>query len=261
MEIEEELQIENENFLSPFSASNEPHILHFDSENHREFYRPNQDIKREEEKFSQRNSALFLEENDEITQFPKAFRESGSSEIFPNQGNHTNGEFSLEKGPGHAQFGMNIANFNPFQQGRTSQNSNSSKKEGIATNDARFCSEAEVVRGSAGVPHNDNGSMNKFQSFLLQMSQEAKKRWLKVDEILKLLALAELPECMGLKVNQLPHRPSPGFFCVVQITRAESRKWKKDGYQYEMRKNGSGYKESSEVLRHSGKQVNPFGPL
>jgi CG-1 domain len=99
---------------------------------------------------------------------------------------------------------------------------------------------------------------NKFQSFIMKMTQEGKKRWLKVDEILKLLALAELPECVGLKVSSLPQRPAPGFFCVVQISSAESRRWKKDGYHYEKRKNGSGFKESSEILRHCGKKVLSF---
>lgn len=77
--------------------------------------------------------------------------------------------------------------------------------------------------------------------------QIANQRWLTAREILNLMQLVS----PFIKTNKLerkiPLRPALGSLLIINLDKKKSR-WKEDGYQYEKRPNGAGFKEYSEKI-------------
>ena len=81
-----------------------------------------------------------------------------------------------------------------------------------------------------------------------QILKNCESGWIRLEEIeqiYSLLASSNIPD--EVISHKLPHRPEIGSLCLVRKT--DSHKfWKRDGYAYEKRPNGRGFKESSERI-------------
>ena len=84
--------------------------------------------------------------------------------------------------------------------------------------------------------------------------QNAKSRWLTVNEILTLLSYIEPVADTSVVLRSLPLRPPIGSIFLVDYSKKKS-KWKDDGYSYERRSNDTGFKEHSEKLGDDKKMV------
>ena len=86
------------------------------------------------------------------------------------------------------------------------------------------------------------------------VSQIAKTRWFKTNEINSILCSWNLRDLGTLALSKLPQMPRSGDWFVINAN-SMSKKWKHDGYQYMARKSGVGFREDVEKLKIGGEKV------
>ena len=98
--------------------------------------------------------------------------------------------------------------------------------------------------------------MDNYKSVITieHVSQIAKARWFKTNEIHSILCSWNLAELGSLALSKLPQLPRSGDWFVINANSA-AKKWKHDGYQYMTRKSGIGFREDVEKLKIGGEKV------